>query len=58
MYLDDALEILQRVCTNDNSKTALVRIRNSIVEKNRKINELQEINNFLEEYVSGTIPRK
>ena len=56
MYLDDALDILQTICTNDISKIALVKIRNSIVEKDKTIRELRQINDSLEDYVSETIP--
>lgn len=56
MSLTKALDILQRVCPSELSKKALVRIRNCLMEKTKRINELKEINVFLEEYVSGTIP--
>lgn len=57
MSLIEALDILQRICPSESSKKALVRVRNCLIEKTRKINELKTINTFLEEYVSGTVPK-
>jgi hypothetical protein len=56
LSLNEALDVLQRVCPSELSRRALVRVRNSLMEKTRRINELKTINTFLEEYVSGTIP--
>lgn len=57
MSLIEALDILQRVCPSELSKKALVRVRNCLVEKARRINELKTINTFLDEYISGTVPK-
>lgn len=53
--LTEALDILQKVCTNTGSKKALVRLRNCLMEKTKRINELKTINDFLEEYVTRTV---
>lgn len=55
MHLDKALGIINKSCTDDLTKTALAKIRNSLIEKARKINELKTINAFLEEYVTRTV---
>jgi hypothetical protein len=56
MHLDKALGIINRVCTDDLTKTALAKVRKSLVETTKRNKELKGINDFLEEYVSGTIP--
>ena len=56
MHLDKALGIINRVCTDDLTKTALAKVRKSMIEATKRNRELKGINDFLEEYVSGTIP--
>lgn len=56
MNLNEALDILQKICPSELSKKALVTVRNCLVKKSKKINELETINAFLEEYVSEMIP--
>lgn len=56
MHVDKALGIISRICTDDFTKEALAKIRKSMVETIKRNKELEGINDFLEEYVSGTIP--
>lgn len=55
--LSEALDVLQRVCPSELSRRALTRVQNCLVEKDKRINELKTINDFLEEYVAGTVPK-
>lgn len=55
MGLDEAINILEGICPTALARIALEKIRKDIIEKSKKINELENINLFLEECLSGTV---